>query len=156
MNLQELEQKYQELGKEIERLKNSEVKYPIYCRNKETNSVVKFISLKEGIYLKQSSYMDFGDRSDSFVPHTDTDMWQQLKVCPQTGLYDGQLVWFWNDGSSHERVLRFYDAKNKCSFLPDGKRYGLRWGKYEPYEGNYPDWAQKAFETLEIDYEQYN
>ena len=54
-NLKELEQKYLELGKEIEALKKQsekeEFKYPIYCRGKETNCVVKFESLSEGVYV---------------------------------------------------------------------------------------------------------
>lgn len=153
MNLQELEQKYQELGQEIERLKNSKVQYPIYCRSKESNSVVKFNSIQEGVFVKQSLVSDVGERIKCFIPHTDTDIWQQLKVCPETGFFDGQLVWCWDEEDTHQRTLRFFDALNHLTFSNTGKRDGLFWQNYEPYEGNYPDWAQKAFETLEIDYE---
>lgn len=156
MNLQELEQKYQELGQEIERLKKSEVQYPIYCRSKETDSIVKFNSLQEGVYVKNSIVLDVGEIGNNFIPHTDTDHWQQLEVCPETGFFDGQLVWCWDNIHTSSRALVFYNAKHKRAFNHKGERIGVKWDNYEPYEGNYPDWAQKAFETLEIDYEEYN
>lgn len=149
MNLQELEQKYQELSQEIERLKKSEVKYPIYCRSKDTDSIVKFNSLKEGVYVKQSIVMDVGERGNNFIPHTDTEIWQQLEVCSETGLFDGQLVWVWDNHRKHQRILTFYDTWCKSSFDGQGERYGYRWDNYEPYEGNWPDWAQEAFKTLQ-------
>ena len=63
-NLKELEQKYLELGKEIEALKNQvtekeEFNYPIYCRGKETNCVVKFESLSEGVYVRTRKKVHF-------------------------------------------------------------------------------------------------
>ena len=46
-NLKELEQKYLELGKEIEALKKQNIEkeeftYPIYCKLKDSSLVVKF------------------------------------------------------------------------------------------------------------------
>ena len=49
-NLKELEQKYLELGKEIEALKKQNTEkeksiYPIYCKLKDSSLVVKFKGL---------------------------------------------------------------------------------------------------------------
>lgn len=158
MNLQELEQKYHELGKEIERLKNSEVQYPIYCRSLITNVIVKFSGINEGTVIKSGTSHDipeqtFGFVYDGWTDHTDKYVWQQLKLCPKTGFYDGQLVWCWDRHSTHERVLRFYDVKNRRVFCGQGKRGGWDWNNYEAFKGDYPYWAHKAFETLDIGYE---
>ena len=67
----------------------------------------------------------------------------------KTGFFDGQLVWCWDDNDTHSRVLRFYEAKHKCTYQFDGTRGGTRFNNYEPFEGNYPDWALDAFQTLE-------
>lgn len=159
MNLQELEQKYQELGQEIERLKaKKQTKYPIYCRNKIWNDVIKFNSLNEGVCVKQGSNTIVGQKGNFMYKHTDRSVWQQLKVCPETGFFDGQLVWCWDNDDTHRRELRFYNVKYGHAYRHDGTSscYYINHDNYEPYEGNYPDWAQKAFETLEIDYEEYN
>ena len=153
-NLKELEQKYLELGKEIEALKKQntekeEFKYPIYCRGKETNCVVKFESLSEGVYVVQNGFRKVGESTKTFINHTDTNKWQQLEVCKKTGFFDGQLVWCWENHDTHTRILKFYDAKHKGTYQFDGVRCGTRFNNYEPFEGNYPDWALEAFQTLE-------
>lgn len=154
-NLKELEQKYLELGKEIEALKKQnsekekEVKYPIYCKLKKSSLVVKFTGLRSGEVVVNSKYYNIGDKSTTYRIHTDTNTWKQLDVCEKTGFFDGQLVWCWEDDDTHSRVLRFYDAKRKCPYLFDGTINGLEFDNYEPFEGNYPDWALEAFQTLE-------
>ena len=153
-NLKELEQKYLELGKEIEVLKkqNTEKKefnYPIYCRGKKTNCVVKFESLSEGVYVIQNEFRDIGENAKTLIRHTDTNLWQQLDVCEETGFFDGQLVWCWENEFTHSKHLRFYDSKNKCAYDYSGNRGGFSYDSYEPFEGNYPDWALEAFQTLE-------
>ena len=152
-NLKELEQKYLELGKEIEALKKQsekeEFEYPIYCRGKETNCVVKFESLSEGVYVVQNEFRKVGESTKTFINHTDTNKWQQLDVCEKTGFFDGQLVWCWNNPDSHMRHLKFYDVKNKCTYIFNGKKDGWNYDNYEPFKGNYPDWALEAFKTLE-------
>ena len=49
-NLKELEQKYLELGKEIEALKKQSeeegIKYPIFCKSIQSPLVVKFTGLE--------------------------------------------------------------------------------------------------------------
>ena len=62
-------------------------------------------------------------------------------------LQDKQLVWCWDD--TYVRELRFYDAKNKCPYRVDGQRDGLLFNNYEPYKGDWPEWAIEAQKTLE-------
>ena len=154
-NLKELEQKYLELGKEIEALKKQnldkeeEIKYPIFCKWKQTSLVVKFTGLQSGEVVMNNSYYSVGDKGNDWRSHTDSNIWQQLDVCEETGFFDGQLVWCWDNDETHSRHLRFYDVKNKCAFYDDGNRNGYSYKNYEPFEGNYPDWALEAFQTLE-------
>ena len=153
-NLKELEQKYLELGKEIEALKNQvtekeEINYPIYYKLKKSSLVVRFTGLQSGEVVVNSKHYNIGDKSTTYRSHTDTDVWQQLDVCEETGFFDGQLVWCWEDDDTHSRDLRFYDVKYKCTYQVDGTKDGGEYDNYEPFEGNYPDWALEAFQTLE-------
>ena len=153
-NLKELEQKYLELGKEIEALKKQntekkEIKYPIYCKLKNSSLVVKFTKLQSGEVVVNNKYNNIGDKNTTWEKHTDTYTWQQLDVCEKTGFFDGQLVWCWDNDDTHTIILRFYDAKRKCPYQFDGTINGLEFDNYEPFEGNYPDWALEAFQTLE-------
>ena len=152
-NLKELEQKYLELGKEIEALKKQniekeEIAYPIYCKLKDSSLVVKFTGLYGEVVVNSRPYK-IGDKSTTWRSHIDSDVWQQLDVCEETGFFDGQLVWCWDDDDTHSRELKFYDVKNECTYQCDGNRYGSVFDNYEPFEGNYPDWALEAFQTLE-------
>ena len=153
-NLKELEQKYLELGKEIEALKKQntekeELTYPIYCKLEHSSIVVKFTGLITGELVIGNKYQEVGNFFDDWVRHTYINTWQQLDVCEETGFFDGQLVWCWSHDDTHTRNLKFYDAKNKCTYQFDGKKYGSVFDNYEPFEGNYPDWALEAFQTLE-------
>lgn len=153
-NLKELEQKYLELGKEIEALKkqNTEkegVKYPIYCKNKHASLVVKFTGLKFGEVVVNSVFHDeVGKKRNDWREHTDTDVWQQLDVCEKTGFFNGQLIWCWDNVDTHIKQLRFYDVKNNSTYDYLGRKGGSSYDNYEPFEGNYPDWALEAFQTL--------
>ena len=153
-NLKELEQKYLELGKEIEALKKQNIEkeeftYPIYCKLKDSSLVVKFIALNEGEVIIKDELSNIGKIQDIWVQHTDTEFWQQLNICEKTGFFDGQLVWCWDNHDTHSRILRFYDVKNKCTYNYIGIRGGVSYDNYAPFEGNYPDWALEAFQTLE-------
>ena len=152
-NLKELEQKYLELGKEIETLKKQSEKekfnYPIYCKSKDSYLVVKFTGLKTVEVVVNNKHYNIGEKSNTWIRHTDSDTWQQLDVCEKTGFFDGQLVWCWDNEHTHSRHLRFYDAKNKCTYFFNGKNNGSYYDNYEPFEGDYPDWALEAFQTLE-------
>ena len=153
-NLKELEQKYLELGKEIEALKKQnleeeKIKYPIYCKLKYSSLVIKFTKLNFGEVVVNDKYTNVGDKRTTWTSHTDTDVWQQLDVCEKTGFFDGQLVWCWDYNNTHYRTLKFYDAKNECTYQCDGTINGHEFDNYEPFEGNYPDWALEAFQTLQ-------
>ena len=39
--------------------------------------------------------------------------------------------------------------KNKCTYQFNGTKNGGNYDNYAPLEGNYPDWALEAFQTLE-------
>ena len=153
-NLKELEQKYLELGKEIEALKKQNIEkeeftYPIYCKLKDSSLVVKFKGLRQGKTVVNNTFNNVGIKSSIWQNHSDTNIWQQLEVCEKTGFFDGQLVWCWDNDDTHVVTLRFYDAKNKCTYQFDGTEDGHDYDNYEPFEGNYPDWALEAFQTLE-------
>ena len=153
-NLKELEQKYLELGKEIEALKKQnteeeEIAYPIYCKLKDSSLVVKFKGLRQGKTVVNNTFNNVGEKSFTWQNHSETITWQQLEVCKITGFFDGQLVWCWDNDDTHVVTLRFYDAKNKCTYQFDGTEDGHDYDNYEPFEGNYPDWALDAFQTLE-------
>ena len=153
-NLKELEQKYLELGKEIEALKKQntekeEFNYPIYCKLKDSSLVVKFTGLQTGEVVVNNYPHNVGANRCDWIKHTDKNEWQQLNVCEETGFFDGQLVWCWDNNDTHVKCLKFYDAKHECTYQCDGNRYGSVFDNYEPFEGNYPDWALEAFQTLE-------
>ena len=152
-NLKELEQKYLELGKEIEALKKQntekkEIAYPIYCKSIGSSLVVEFTRLNEGKVVVNSRYDSIGEYRTNWHDYNNNNVWQQLDVCKETGFFDGQLVWCWDNDDTHIRYLKFYDAKHECTYQCDGNRYGSVFDNYEPFEGNYPDWALEAFKTL--------
>ena len=157
-NLKELEQKYLELGKEIEALKKQSEKeefkytsysYPMYCKSKNSSLVVKLIASDEGEVIVNDKNHNKGEFKKTWCDYNKSDIWQKLEVCPETGFFDGQLVWCWDNDDTHVVTLRFYDAKNKCTYQFDGTEDGHDYDNYEPFEGNYPDWALDAFQTLE-------
>ena len=153
-NLKELEQKYLELGKEIEALKKQNIEkekfeYPIYCKLKDSSLVVEFKGLRKGKPVVNNTFNNVGEKAFTWQNHSETNTWQQLDVCEKTGFFDGQLVWCWEDDDTHVRILRFYDVKNKCTYIFNGKKDGCNYDNYAPFEGNYPDWALEAFQTLE-------
>ena len=128
-NLKELEQKYLELGKEIEALKNQvtekeEFNYPIYCKLKGFSLVVKFTGLTLGKLVVNSKHTKIEETFKEWRIFTDINVWKQLDVCEKTGFFDGQLVWCWDDVNTHSRMLRFYDVKNECTYCYDGSKDG--------------------------------
>lgn len=151
-NLKELEQKYLELGKEIEALKKQseieEIKYPIFCKLKDSSLVVKFKEFKQGKTVVNNTFNNVGNKFFIWQNNLKTNTWQQLEVCEKTGFFDGQLIWCWDNVHTHSRMLRFYDVKNKCTYQYDGNRCGIRFNNYEPFEGNYPDWALEALKLI--------
>lgn len=152
MELQELKQQVAQLSKKIEILEAKEketIKYPIYCLQQDIGLVVKFTKLREGVVVKNGDDYNVNQYYNDWVPHTAIENWTQLEVCPTRGLFDGQLVsCYYHRLFTHSRVLAFFDAKNQRAFSVTGDRIGENYDIYEPYEGNYPEWAQEAFNTL--------
>ena len=152
-NLKELEQKYLELGKEIEALKKQstekeEFEYPIYRKLIHSSLVVRITGLNSGELVVNDKYYKVGEHIKNWSSFNNNNVWQQLDVCEETGFFDGQLVWCWDKYDTHTRELNFYDAKYKRTYIFNGKNNGCIYDNYEPFEGNYPDWALEAFQTL--------
>jgi hypothetical protein len=149
-NILELEAKYQELGKEIEKLKAKEYEYPKFFRNTKHGYIVKFTGLEQGEIIFSSNAKDTSDKS-AFRRHTDKDVWEEIPYDKETGFYHKQLVWCWDNNNTHAKVLRFYDATNKCSFAYDGTNNGSSFDNYKPYDWSCDfinEWAVESIKTL--------
>lgn len=51
---------------------------------------------------------------------------------------DKDPIWCWNNDSTSERRLRFWDAKNYSSFDSNGERDGIAWDHFEKVENIEP------------------
>lgn len=58
------------------------------------------------------------------------------------------LVWCWEDSSTHQKVLRFWNKQLKRTFAHDGDRIGYTYDNYAPYKGKIEKWMKKAHKTL--------
>ncbi|OQY36221.1 MAG: hypothetical protein B6229_10600 [Spirochaetaceae bacterium 4572_7] len=66
----------------------------------------------------------------------------------ETPLKDKDFVECWDNNSTFNRSLRFYDARNKCSFSGrDGCRGGFVYDNYKRVP--MPDWAKAIKDKLE-------
>ena len=78
-NLKELEQKYLELGKEIEALKKQSEKeeftYPIYCKLKDSSLVIKFTGLQTGEVVVNNYPHNVGYNRYDWINHIDKNEW---------------------------------------------------------------------------------
>lgn len=150
-NITELETKYIELGREIEKLKTKE-DYPKFFRGIQYNFIVKFTTLTDGVVVYNDIVANIGNSWKSYVPHTNKALWEEIPYDKTTGFYHTQLVWSWNNENTHERILRFYDAINKRSFTRWGVEDGAAFGNYEAYDWSCDfinEWAIEAVKTLE-------
>lgn len=114
----------------------SEFSYPIFkVANKGTSKevIVKFTGPKQGIVvfkMPDSPYY-IGYESEEWFEHTN-DYWQDVAYNPVRGLHDKQLIICWN-GPETDKVIRFYDAKNDCTFTTKGCRKGTSYTNYLSY-----------------------
>ena len=149
-NITELEAKYQELGREIEKLK-TKGDYPKFFKHRAKGYIVKFTGLERGEVVFASSIKDIGVKSDTFSRHTNTDVWKEIPYDKETGFYHKQLVWCWDTIWTHLKQLRFYDVRNSCSFYWDGTGDSAEFDNYEPYDWSCAfinEWAVEAVKTL--------
>ena len=84
--------------------------------------------------------------------HSNGKDWDEvnMKVIPYVWKpKDKELVWAWNDEDDITRVLGIFNIKDYCLFTLDESKYGYAYDHYEPFEGEYPEWAKEAFNKLE-------
>ncbi|MDD2267848.1 hypothetical protein [Sulfuricurvum sp.] len=151
-NILELEAKYQELGKEIEKLKAKECGYPKFFRHRTFGYIVKFTSLEYGELMTKCYGACEVGHNYGWTAHTDKDVWEEIPYDKITGFYHKQLVWCWDNDNTHAKVLRFYDATNGRAFNDDGKSHGCCYDNYKPYDWSCAyinKWAIEAVKTLE-------
>ena len=150
-NIEELETKYQELGKEIEKLKARE-DYPKFFKHRTNNGyIVKFTGLEKGEEVYSPTISHIGFTSDTWAAHTNTDLWEEIPHDKTTGLYHKQLVWCWDGLWTHLKQLRFYDVRSSCSFYWDGSGDSAEFDNYAPYDWSCAfinEWAIEAVKTL--------
>jgi hypothetical protein len=128
--------------------------YPIYMQSKQYKTVVKFTDLTSGEAVVSENcdhpIYAIGYVANNWIPHTNSNNWRPIAFDEKCGIADKQLCECWADRYTHNRVLRFYDAVNKCVFSVEGKRNGIIYDKYYPIPyADYPDWAIEAEKTLE-------
>lgn len=143
----------EELNKLIEDSKSISP-YPIYCQHLHSDKIVKFTDQKEGVLVKNglgtTDIWSVGHEANNWTDHNSEEDWKPLPVCSKTGFFHGQLVWAWDDDHYYFRALVFYNAIKGGSF-PLSKLFSIvSYENYAPFEGNWPDWALEAYETLEL------
>ena len=151
-NITELEAKYQELGKEIEKLKAKECEYPKFFRNIPHNFIVKFATLTDGVVVYDDIVVNIRDSCGKYDPHTNKALWEELPFDKENGFYHKQLVWCWDSKWTHLKQLRFYDVHSSCSFYWDGTSDSAEFDNYEPYDWSCAfinEWAVEAVKTLD-------
>jgi len=136
----------QQLGIVVE----PEFTYPLFKRWKDSGEIVKFTSMSEGVVVwKGTGIEKVGNVSDTFINHTDTG-WEDVVYDSERDLWDGQPIECWSNGGTHRRYIKFYDAKNRCSFNYAGKRGGLTYDNYKALSPDrYDEWILEAYKTLE-------
>ena len=149
-NITELEAKYQELGKEIEKLKAKDSEYPKFFKDRTYGFIVKFTSLEHGTLMTKYDTNKVG-KSYPWTAHVYTNIWEEVPRDKTTGFYHKQLVWCWDTIWTHLKQLRFYDARSSCSFYWDGTGDSSEFDNYEPYDWSCDfinEWAVEAVQTL--------
>lgn len=86
---------------------------------------VKFPSIDEINYKADGRISSFHKAPDLFFDEVTIEE-------PSKPLQDKDVIMCWSDSLQFERVFRFYDAKNECSFNVNGKRCGVDW-QYKIY-----------------------
>jgi hypothetical protein len=149
MNLEELQKKYEELGKEIKVLKRkAEAEFPVFKRWMYTGEVVRFDDVHTATVvmctLSGSNSIGYKYRPKSYS----SPEWINIPYDKERGFYHGQPVECWDNCDTHLRVFRFYDAVNRCTFTSNGCLDGARWSNYKAVD-HIHEWMREAYYTLE-------
>jgi hypothetical protein len=91
----------------------------------------------------------------SAINDPSTSNWKHCLPFPEwenevTKPKDKDLVYAWDDNTTHARDTLFFDAKNNCAYQGTSERNGYDYDHYEviPRE-QWPQWAIEAYKTLE-------
>ena len=112
----------------------------------------------EALYHKSGAEIRFNAWKTRIITNT-TGEWHELSEASSAWnteletnvpLRDKQPVWCWDNTDNFSRIVRFYDAKNKCTFSSyTGARGGDRYSSYEPIPMNDDGSFPKGFEWME-------
>lgn len=141
----------EEIAEIVAKYSKPNVEYPLFKRSQVNGVIVKFNCLTGGrVVWKGSSKLSIGDYSDDFICHTDTAAWEDVAYDRERGLFDGQIIECWDDENTHDRIIRFYDAVNKCTFNHYGVRKGFLYKNFKALDHKfYQEWMIEAYKTLE-------
>ena len=127
-----------------------EFTYPLFKRWKDSGEVVLFTDMTVGITVWKGSEIEkVGNASDFFTKHT-SDEWEDVAYDSERDLWDKQPVECWDNCYTHQRLIKFYDVKNKCCYSFEGFRKGWFYDNYKPIPSDrYDEWIIEAYKTLE-------
>jgi len=143
--------------KQIDELTNPKptFEYPLYFKHTYSGIIVKFTALqcREAIANPLRSLIplrEIGFFSDSSIPHTNDQAWEEIPYNREHKLYDKQPVLV-QDSPKHLPQIRFYDALNNNVFDFDGSRnpyYGRQDFRplLTPPPAEIQDWANTNLE----------
>lgn len=126
-----------------------EFEYPIFKKNKQNGSIVKFISLETREIIAHGDSISEAGLPTS-IPHTNKNYWLDVPYDRERELYHGQPVYTWDKHDTHCRALKFYDALNGSIFTCSGCFNGSFYDNVEAISPeDIPDWMHEAYLTLE-------
>ena len=135
------------------------IKFPRYLKNnfmvvKQINEneieIVFIFNPKKAKTPDNSFNLKIGDKY-CIYHFNDLENFKEILYDKKRKLWDGQPVWCWDRIYNFQKDLRFYDAKNKCTFEVEcGARDGLEYSFYEPYPYLDDKWVIKAYNKLKF------
>ncbi len=99
------------------------------------------------IYVEHGTALCINKSVEPSLCELITSNWTELKLPWKPK--DKELVWAWDDDDAYRRLVTFFDSRNNCAFSYEGQRSGHIFDNYEPFEGEYPQWAKEALSKLE-------
>ena len=99
------------------------------------------------IYIEKGTTLAINKTNEPSLCSLITSNWTELTL--PYHLKDKELVWAWDDEYIAKRCLVFFDSINDGCFSATGKRVGILYDNYEPFNGEYPQWAKEALVNLE-------